>query len=507
MKTYTLDIYAQSMASARIMKEFYLGQEEPVEIKYLTFDSKKVRPGTLFICKGAAFKAQYLDEAIEKGAVAYVSEKKFDTQKEVPYILVDDIRVAMPILAVKYNCAPWKELNVIGVGGTKGKSTTAYYIKAIVDDYMSATGGKESGILSSIDIYDGVIREESSLTTPEAVELQEHLRNAVDSQITYVEMEVSSQALKYGRVAAMKMDVGIFLNISEDHISPIEHPDFEDYFSSKLMMFANTKNAVVNLDADFSERIVEAAKASEAIYTFSMKEKNADVFGYAVEKDGHETVFRVKTEAFDEEFRLTMPGLFNVENALAAITTAVALHIPVEYMKSGLLRAKTSGRMELFESRDKERVAIVDFAHNKLSFEKLFASAREEYPDYDIVAVFGSPGNKALIRRENLGTVAGQYATKIYLTADDPAYEEVVDICKEIAVFVEKQRCPYEIVEDRTEAIHKAMESATRKTVFLITGKGNETWLKYGNKHIECKSDVENVKECLEFYDKSRQEV
>ena len=142
----------------------------------------------------------------------------------------------------KFNNAPWKKLTITGIGGTKGKSTSAYYMKAIVDDYMEATGGKESAVLSSIDIYDGVIKKESHITTPESVELQEHLRHALESGITFAEMEVSSQALKYNRVDNMQFDVGIFLNISEDHISPIEHPDFEDYFSSKLKIFGKLRS-------------------------------------------------------------------------------------------------------------------------------------------------------------------------------------------------------------------------------------------------------------------------
>lgn len=504
MKKYNLKEYALLLQNQRMMKEFYSKDADDQTVEYLTFDSKKVVEGTLFICKGAAFKVEYLNEAIKKGAIAYVSEKKFDTMTDVPYFLVDDIRKAMPPLAEKFNNAPWKDLTIVGIGGTKGKSTSAYYMKAIVDDYMKATGGKESALISSIDIYDGVIREESSLTTPEAVELQEHFRHAVESGITFAQMEVSSQALKYGRVNNMKMDVGIFLNISEDHISPIEHPDFDDYFASKLLLFRQTKYAVVNKDADFADRIIDAAKECERMLTFSTLEPDADVYAYEIQKDGHETVFRVKTAEFDEEFRLTMPGLFNVENALAVIGAAMLLGIPVPYIKSGLYRARSSGRMELYSSKDKKRVAIVDFAHNKLSYEKLFASTKDEYPDYKIVAVFGSPGNKAITRRRDMGEVAGENADMIYLTADDPAGEEVLDICKQIAVYVEAKKCPYKIVEDRAEAIRLAMEEAEGKTVFLIMGKGNERWIKYGNKKVPYKSDVEQVKECLEKYDQAQ---
>ncbi len=502
MKKYTLEDYALLLENERMMKEFYSCGMEDTVVEYLTYDSKQVVENTLFICKGAAFKAEYLDEAIEKGAAAYISEKKYDTKADVPYFIVDDIRLAMPPLAEKFNNAPWKELTVIGIGGTKGKSTSAYYMKAIVDDYMEAVGGKESAVISSIDIYDGIIKKESHITTPEAVELQEHFRHAVESGISFVEMEVSSQALKYNRVDNMRLDVGVFLNISEDHISPIEHPDFEDYFASKLRIFEKSDNAVVNLDADCADRILEAAAASGKVLTFSTKDAGADVYGYDIEKDGHETVFMVRTAEFDEEFRLTMPGLFNVENALAVIAASILAGIPKKYMHSGLYRARSSGRMELYASADKKLIAVVDYAHNKLSFDKLFSSTKDEYPDYKIVSIFGCPGKKAFIRRHDLGTIAGRYSKKVYLTAEDPGYEPVDDISRDIAQYVEAEGCPYAMIEDRGEAILAAMKEAEGKTILLITGKGNETRQKYGSEYLDCKSDVQYVKEFLAAYDR-----
>ena len=406
MITYTQQDYLNTLTKAGLVIDSNLYGHDSDAIQGLTYNSKEATAGTLFVCKGAAFHPQYLADAVFSGATLYVSEQKYELDTKVPYILVSDIRKAMPYLGKLFFNDPSKELNLIGVGGTKGKSTSAYYMKAIVDDYMEATGGKESAVLSSIDIYDGVIKKESHITTPESVELQEHLRHAVESGITFAEMEVSSQALKYNRVDNMQFDVGIFLNISEDHISPIEHPDFEDYFSSKLKIFGKSRYGVVNMDADFADRILKESKVCEKVLTFSTKNPEADVYGYEIQKDGHETVFMVKTELFDEEFRLTMPGLFNVENALAVIAASILLEIPKEYMHSGLLRARSSGRMELYGSADKNLIAVVDYAHNKLSFEKLFSSIKDEYPDYNIVSIFGCPGKKAFIRRRDLGTVA-----------------------------------------------------------------------------------------------------
>lgn len=502
MNHYKLSDYSRLLADHELL-ESSCGSEDSI-VEYLTYNSKQVIPGTLFICKGKYFKTDYLLEAQEKGALCYVSEQRYE-ESSLPCILTNNIRKAMPLLADLFNNSPWKDLTVIGVGGTKGKSTTAYYMKAIVDDYMKATGGKESAIISSIDTYDGKTKFESHITTPEAVELQEHFRNACDSGISFAEMEVSSQALKYDRVSNMRFDVGIFLNISEDHISPIEHKDFEDYFSSKLKIFSLSDAAVVNADMDFADRAIQEAQQCERTLTFSLNNSSADVYGYDVKKTDEGTSFKVRTTDFDEEFLLTMPGFFNVENALAVIAASLLIGIPKDYIHSGLRRARSSGRMEVFNSNDGHIVAVVDYAHNKLSFEKLFSSTRQEYPDFEIRAVFGCPGRKAYLRRRDLGIVAGNYSTKVYLTEEDAGNEPVEDISQEIARYVEEQGCPYAIINDRGEAIKTAIEEADGNTVLLVCGKGNETRQKRGNEYVDCISDVEYVKTYLDEYNRTHQ--
>ena len=246
--------------------------------------------------------------------------------------------------------------------------------------------------------------------------------------------------------------------------------------------------------------MLKESRVCERVITFSIVDPKADIYGYEIRKEGLEIAFRVKGPDFDEAFRLSMPGLFNVENALAAIAGAIALDIPREYMHSGLYRAKSSGRMETYTSRDGRIICVVDYAHNKLSFEKLFGSTKEEYPDHDIVAIFGCPGKKALLRRKDLGTVSGQYSRKVYLCAEDPGAEPVDDISRDIAQYVQAQNCPYEMIEDRGEAIRAAIEEAAgleRGSVLLITGKGNETRQKYGTQYLDCRSDVDFVKEYL----------
>lgn len=483
------------------------------KVEYLTYNSNDVKENSMFLCKGFGenFKKEYLISALKKGAFLYIANKKYEEDlANTPAIIVRDPFIALNLLSKLYYNAPEKDLKLIGITGTKGKSTTSYYIKYILDEYAKEMEERETAIISSIDTFDGVEKFESHLTTPESLDMYRHFANAKRSGIKNLVMEVSSQALKIGRVYDTSFDIGVFLNISEDHISAIEHPDFEDYFKSKLKIFEKCKVACVNLDADFASEILAKAKESlKSVVTFSTKDKNADVFAYDIHKQGFDTAFKVKTKDFDEEFLLTMPGLFNVENALAAIAVAMNLNIPKAYMYEGLKKARSSGRMEIYHSEDKRIIAIVDYAHNKLSFEKLFESVKNEYNGRKIITIFGCPGKKAYLRRRDLGQVAGKNSDKIYLVAEDPGYEPVIEISNEIAKYVSEYMTNYEMIEDRGEAIKEAIDFASKnyeESILVITGKGNETRQKYGSEYLPCKSDVEYVKMYLNEYNKKESE-
>lgn len=469
------------------------------EIEYISCNSGDLRPNTLFLCKGAHFKAEYLKAAMENGAVCYIASEKQDIDGD--YIVVDQVRRAMALMANFYYQNVWNRLNLVGITGTKGKSTTAYFVKYILDEAMAAEGGKESAVISSIDTYDGVERFESHLTTPEPFDLHRHFNNAANSGIDYLTMEVSSQALKYDRVLGVGFTVGCFLNIGIDHISPVEHPDFEDYLESKLRIFEHCKTAVINLDCDHSQEIADRSKASGSVITFSQKRADADIFAYGVHKRESDTVFMVKTKDFDMEFTLTIPGLFNVENALAAIGICMALGIDKKYMLTGLMKARSKGRMEVYENADKRVTVIVDYAHNKLSFENLFASVMKEYEGRRIAIVFGCPGFKAYDRRRDLGKIAGKYADKVYITEEDAGEEPIRQISEEIAKYVGEEGGNYEIIDDRGEAIRKAIMECSEPSVVLLTGKGDETRQKRGTLYIDCPSDVEYTKKYLDEYD------
>lgn len=479
------------------------GEQVPEEISnkkvsYVSFNSQDIRYDTLFICKGAHFTVDYLLSALEEGAFAYISEVPYEEQAPgVPYILVNDMRKAMALIADLFYNQVWKRLTITGITGTKGKSTTTYFMRYILDEYLKAQKKPLSAVISGIDNYDGIVNEESHLTTPEALDLHRHYDNAVRTGIEFLTMEVSSQALKYDRTRGIVFDVGCFLNIGIDHISDIEHPNFEDYLNAKMVLFSQCKTACINLDSDYAGRAIEEARGkAEKLITFGQSPE-ADIYGYNIEPGKKGISFRVKCDSFEEEFKIGMTGLFNVENALAAIAISYALNVPLKYVKAGLKKARVSGRMEIYTSRSGGLDVIVDYAHNQMSFESLFASTKKEYPGKKITIVFGCPGKKALGRRKELGDIAGKYADKVYITEEDAGEEPVMKISEEIAGHVREFDCPCEIIVDREEAIRQAIETADDNTVVLITGKGRETRQKRGTQYIDTPSDVEYVEAFL----------
>lgn len=493
-----LQTYIDQMEEMDLVRKTMVPEETRNKpITHLSYDSKDMTTGGIFVCKGAHFLPSYLEEAISNGAICYVSEKEYKEAGDLfPRVIVSDIKKAMAILGNIFYEEAWKKLTLIGVTGTKGKSTTTYYIKYILDHHQKEQGKEPCAILSGIDVEDGVIFEESHLTTPEAIMLHRHFKNAVDSGRKYLVMEVSSQALKYDRTLGVTFTSSCFLNIGEDHISPIEHSDFEDYVESKLRLFCQSETSCINIDAQYSERVLEAAEGKTKILKFGAGE-GADIRVSGIRSDSDGIDFTVTTPLFTAPFRLSMTGLFNVENALAAIAVCHSLWIPYSAMYEGLKKARVPGRMETFLGVKSKILLIVDYAHNRMSFERLFDSTKKEYPGRSIIAVFGCPGKKALARRRELAEVAGAHSKKIFITEEDAGEEPVLDISVEIAKYVKETGCPYEIVLDREEAIRRAIDEADENTVILLTGKGRETRQKRGTEYIDCPSDVDYVMKYL----------
>ncbi len=457
-----------------------------VEVKDITYNSKAATEDSVFFVKGANFKVEYIEDAINRGAILVVAEKEYDIQN-ASLVVVPNIRHAMVVCAEEFFRKAYSKIKMIGLTGTKGKTTTATYIHNI----LNLEKGKRTALLSTIETYTGKRCEESHLSTPEAIELQRYIAESVESNLDYLVMEVSSQATKTERILDTKYDIGMFLNISEDHISPAEHPNFNDYLDSKLEFLKKCKTVIVNYETDYLEAVLDAAKDAKRLITFgneSLKDK-VDAYYTNVHRENEYLVFDVVDNGDNATFKTRMMGDFNVQNAIAAILTARAIGISEENILNGIEMTTVSGRMNVFSGNDK--TVIVDYAHNKLSFEKFFEAVKKDYPDSEIVALFGAPGGKAYGRRQAMSEVASKYADRVYLTADDPQFEVVRDICKELATYI---TVPYEIIEDRKQAIEYAFKNMKKDGVLCLLAKGEDRYQQVKGKLEDYESDVDIAK-------------
>ena len=450
------------------------------EIEFISHDSRDIIKNTLFFCKGFHFKEEYVIDALKKGAVCYCSENKFDLKDfECGYIIVSNILRTIALIAPLYYNYVYKNLELTGVTGTKGKTTTTHFIKNILDEFTKS----KTGISSNIEKYTGKRSEEAHLNTPEPCDLQLYFYEAYKSDIKYFTMEISSQAYKRDRVYGIKFDNGIFLNIAEDHISPAEHENFDDYLNCKLEFLRNCSNVVINRETDCFEQVFKAAQSSETLQRITLygSEKIKDKCDYYytdIKRTGNLLRFRAKSDKYNysQEFYIKIPGLFNIENAMAAIIMCKTLKIEIddESIRRGLALTSVPGHMDILDNGD--ITVIVDYAHNLLSFTKLYESIELDYAGRKIISVGGSPGEKAFKRRKDFADVVGKKSDYIYLTAEDPQFEDVVKICEEMAGYMTDAK--YEIIPDRGEAVKKAINEANSGDVIIVLGKGAEEYQK-----------------------------
>lgn len=455
----TLDILKNDHNFREIIfhNHYSLDWKENPSFSQISFDSREADKSTLFFAKGATFKKEYLEQAIENGLTFYVSQ--VDYELDIPAIIVTDIKKAMSLIAMEFYGHPENDLKIIAFTGTKGKTTAAYFAYNILKQ------SHRPAMFSTMNTtLDGKTFFKSKLTTPESLDLFKMMATAVQNGMTHLIMEVSSQAYLVERVYGLTFDVGAFLNISPDHIGPIEHPTFEDYFYHKRLLMTNSKAVVVNAGMDYFN--VVAQQVANTPHDFYGKDSDNTI------ENGRAFDFDV-TGKLAGHYDIQLIGSFNQENAVAAGLACLRLGTSLADIQKGVAQTSVPGRMEVITQTNGAKV-FVDYAHNGDSLEKLL-SVVEEHQKGDLHLILGATGNKGESRRADFARVINAHPNlHVILTADDPNYEDPQAIAEEIASQVTR---PLDIQVDREKAISQAMARTNNETdAVIIAGKGADAY-------------------------------
>ena len=446
-----------------------------IEIKGIERDSKKVKKGYIFVAiTGFTVDGHdYIENAIENGAAVIVAENidKIKNKKisdEVTLIIAKNTREFLALSSCNFYNNPSKKFKLIGITGTKGKTTTTFMIKDILEK-----AGKKVGLIGTVAIYiNGNKIIDSDRTTPESLELQKIFSKMVDEKVEYVIMEVSSQSLKLHRVDGCDFDIVAFTNFSEDHISEKEHPNMQDYFESKLKLFNMCKKGFVNIDDLHGNKIP------------NMFPEN-DIIGYGIDNSGNVLAkdititnsyvdFKVKITDRYERIKVDIPGRFTVYNALCAICISKQLGIDAETIKTALEKVKVPGRSEMVENKLNIPI-MIDYAHSPESLENILHAVKS-YTRGRVISVFGCGGDRDTRKRPIMGEISGKIADYTIITSDNPRTEKPENIVKEIEEGIVKTKGKYEAIVDRKQAIEKAIKMANKNDIIVLAGKGHEPY-------------------------------
>ena len=388
--------------------------------------------------------------------------------EEITIIMAPNTREGLAISASNFYGNPSAKLKLIGVTGTKGKTTTTYMIKEILEK-----AGKKVGLIGTIATYiNGKKIKDSDRTTPESLELQQLFSQMVEAGVEVVVMEVSSQSLKLHRVDGCKFDIVLFTNFSEDHISPNEHPNMEDYFQSKLKLFHMCKTGIVNVDDLHGAKIPKLFPESN-ITTYGI-DNFANVLAKDITITNAYVDFKVKITDRNERVKTGIPGRFSVYNSLAAICVAQKFGISPEIIKEALLEVRVPGRSELVNNKE-ELTIMIDYAHSPESLQNILQAAKS-YTRGRVISVFGCGGDRDSGKRQIMGEISGKIADYTIITSDNPRTEEPQKIVDQIEEGIKKTKGKYEVIVDRTEAIEKAIKMANKKDIIILAGKGHEPY-------------------------------
>ena len=446
-----------------------------LDVPNIQNNSKQVQEGDMFVAiKGFDFDGhEHIEEAIKNGAkVVMAQEDEIDKSilkaisDDITLILTKDTRYALAISACNFYKNPSKKVKLIGVTGTKGKTTTTYMIRDILEKQ-----GIRVGLIGTVASYVGDKKiADNDNTTPESLKLQEIFSKMVKEKCEVIVMEVSSQSLKLDRVAGCDFDYGIFTNLAEDHISEKEHTDIEDYFNSKLKLFKMCKKGFVNADDVYASMVPKLVPECQ-ITTFGI-DNHCDVLAKDITVTNQYVDYKVKMGDKNERVKVSIPGRFSVYNSLVAIAVAMQFGCNSENIKEALLNIRVPGRSELVDNKLGLTI-MIDYAHTPESLEKILSTVKI-YTRGRVIAVFGCGGDRDRRKRPMMGEVAGRVADYTILTSDNPRTEAPQSIIDDIEKGIKITNGKYECIVDRIEAIRKAIKMANKKDMIVLAGKGHE---------------------------------
>lgn len=462
-----------------------------VEISDLIYDSRKIRKGCAFVCLcgSKADGHDFARQAAESGAAAIVAQREVDAPG-VPVVLVNDTRYVLAVLSAAWFGHPAEELRVVGITGTKGKTTTSHMIRSVLE-----SAGIRTGLIGTIGTVVGEKVIQTENTTPESYDVQRYLRMMADDGCKAAVIEASSIGLRDHRVSGFTFDIGVFTNFSPDHIGGSEHKTLEEYMACKSLLFRQCRTGIVNVDDENWRGITKNHTCSLETYGFSSEAELRAAGEELISRPGYVGVHFELEGLLHFGVDVDIPGKFNVYNALAAV--AVCRHFPVQerHYAEGLNTVKVKGRVEPVPVPGNYTL-LIDYAHNALSMESILETLREYHP-HRLVCLFGAGGNRARSRRYEMGEVSGRMADLSVVTADNSRYENVMDIIEDIKVGLHKTDGKYIVIPDRREAIKYCIEHAEDGDIIVLAGKGHEDYqeingVKYHLDEREVVADVIN---------------
>lgn len=444
---------------------------DKIEVTTLINDSRKAEEGSVFVCISGAVSDghKYIPDVAVKGVSAVVVERDVEVPENVTVIRVEDTRYALALMSAAYFGYPAEKLKVIGITGTKGKTTTTYMIKSILDSV-----GYKVGLIGTIEAIIGETKIPAANTTPESYTIQRYFAQMVEAGCDCVVMEVSSQGLMLHRTAGIPFEIGIFTNLGHDHIGPNEHKDFDDYKRCKGLLFKQCKVGIANVDDKYFREVFKEATCRTETFGFSeeadLRAENARL----VSRPGYLGVAYHVSGLMNFDVEIDIPGTFSVYNSLTAISVCRHFNVPVEKIKDALREAKVKGRIEMIRVSD-EFTLMIDYAHNAMSLESLLATLKEYHPKR-LVCLFGCGGNRSKDRRYEMGEVSGRLADLTIITSDNPRFEEPQAIIDDIKTGIGRTGGKYVEICDRKEAIKYAIEHGEPGDVIVLAGKGHEDY-------------------------------